>query len=286
MITTKQKWALGGLITLSAAVWTPQIMARFGGTTSAQLGVDAGPGEDEMLTIELGTTAPSPRPSTVRTNPPPAQGPSEGAYDGPAGSSPAAAETATDPLAAPAPATGSRAIVSEVLRTLRQSEAFGIAEEADAATALMDSEGPVSEPDRPPALFTYLETHPLRGTIVGETMSVALIGQNRVRLGEMVPGTSATLVSVERGRATLEEGDITIELELAPLRTSTRLMAERDLQRQNAGAIGQGSSSAAGIGMGASGSFDADSAYIPTVTTPLPAGNPSNTVPTGSAGDF
>lgn len=290
MITTKQKWALGGLILLSAGVWTPQIMARFGGTTSAQLGIESGPGEDEMLSIEMGTMAPTTMGTSipmgdafpdgrsthsVSPNGPATRLPSTG----PGGSSHAGPSQEDDSMATQGAPTSSRAIVSEVLRTLRQSEAFGIAEEANEAAAILDSEEltPELEPELPPAIFTYLESHPLRGTIVGETLNIALIGQHRVRLGETVPGTAAVLVSVERGHATLEEGSLTIELELAPLQTSSTLMAARSLQMQNAGM------GTAGPGFS---SPDGDPASIPQPISPPPASNESNSVPTGSAGDF
>ena len=52
MITTKQKWLLGGLLAMSAGVWTPQILGGGGGgDSSAQVARD-GPTEAEMLEME------------------------------------------------------------------------------------------------------------------------------------------------------------------------------------------------------------------------------------------
>ena len=86
----------------------------------------------------------------------------------------------------------------------------------------------VEEPEPElPALLAFVQDHPLRGTIVGETTRMALIGLHRVNVGELVPGTGATLTSVDRGRATLTEGEMVVELVLEPLETSADLMRAR-----------------------------------------------------------
>lgn len=242
MISNKQKWLLGGLVTLSAAIWTPQAMERFGGATSSQVSVDAGPNEDEMLSIEMESMgqAPGAGASTVRR----AQaGPGGGASagSGSAGSAPGDALVGGGELTP----GGSSAIVSEVLRTLRQSEAFKVDDGPEEPVRVRESEETVVDEEAPqlPGLFAFIQANPLRGTIVGETTNMALIGKHRVHLGDMVPGTGATLTEVSRGRATLTEGSMTFELELKPLETSEALM----LARSQSQAQSQGSSGLAGL---------------------------------------
>ena len=180
--------------------------------------------------------------------------------------------------------TGSSAIVSEVLRTLRQSEAFGVEDEAEAATAQIETGEAPMEPEVLPELLKFVEQNPLRGTIVGESFSVALIGKMRVRLGEIVPGTGAVLTKVERGRATLDDGGLIVELELRPLETSAALMHEREATRARAatGADGLGS-----FPDGANGLPGAESAAAGSTPGPRSSGNQNtNNDPSGSQGDF
>lgn len=264
MITNKQKWVLGGLVTLSAAIWTPQVLERVGGDTSSQVGVDAGPNEEEMLSIEMETTGQLPgdsAPSARRLT---------GALTGGAGAS--TGLSAGNGELAPG---GSTAIVSEVLRTLRQSEAFNVDSSLETPAASVTDQDPQTEvqvESEPPSLVAFLEENPLRGTIVGESTQMALIGKHRVHVGEVVPGTAATVTEIERGRATLVEGGMTLELELKPLETSEELMRARS-QPQNTGT--------------AEGPMDSnipggESAPEPTNDAP---DSPSSELP-GSTGDF
>lgn len=277
MITPKQKWALGGLITLSAAIWTPQIMERVSGGTSAQAGVAAGPAEDEMLRIEMETSGAGgamasatgvPVREVRPLTPTPAQ---EGAE--------------MDPGGAPNAPVGSQAIVSEVLRTLRQSEAFSVAESPMPQPVAHGVGEVFQEPESPPELFKFVQANPLRGTIAGETVRVALIGPYRVHLGETVPGTGAVLVEVERGLVVLEDGAVRIELELEPLKTSSALMAERSRQSQNAATGG-----AVGLGGGGvlPGSTDSGTppGPIPAAEAAARMNQESNNGPSDLPGDF
>ncbi|MEM8709774.1 MAG: hypothetical protein AAGG01_02380, partial [Planctomycetota bacterium] len=133
---------------------------------------------------------------------------------------------------------GSNAVIQEVLRTLGRSHAFGLAPvqtavfEEDTTTPLAQEDEVESEP----AIFGFLEDQPLRGTIVGENFSIALIGKQRVRLGEIVPGTAAKVTEIHRGRVVLVEAGMTIEVELAPLETSEALMRARAAAQVSGGA--------------------------------------------------
>jgi hypothetical protein len=263
MITNKQKWLLGSLITFSAAVWTPQIMERVGGDTRAQVGVDSGPNEEEMLSIEMETTDLAP--GTARP-----------VANVPAVRSTEPSGTPVTPLAmgdGQLSAGGSSAIVSEVLRSLRQTEAFSVDSEieddlAEERVAEIFEE-PVAEP---PSLMVFLESHPLRGTIVGDTTKMALIGQHRVHLGDIVPGTGAVLADVKRGRVVIEEGDMSVELTLKPLETSTALMNARS-QAQGAGT--------------SAGASEADLPDPEAAPEPTPGASASpSQEPQGSQGDF
>ncbi len=264
MITTKQKWILGGLVTLSASIWTPQVLQRVTGDARTQSSVEAGPAEDEMLSIEMGTTGGG-LPSMAR----PATS---------TGGTTSGVQAARAPLPQGG-AAGSSAIVSEVLQTLRRTEAFGAAARpGEPVVASTDDAVVTQEPEARPSIFTFLESNPLRGTIVGEKVSVALIGKHRVRLGETVPGTGAVLTEIGRGRAKLEDGALSVELELKPLETSAALMNARAQQRAAAQAsAGNGDNSMPGEG-------------TPTPSnSPIPANpnSPASTPETpGSQGDF
>lgn len=260
MITTKQKWILGGLVTLSASVWTPQLLERVNASTSAQVSVASGPDEAEMLQIEMSTSG------TGSTHP--------GApLTLTVGSNPSASNTAAS--SGTIRPGGSTALVSEVLQTLRSTDAFGATafggSAASTARPAADAGEVVApeldeEPAAQPALLVFIEENPLRGTIVGETVSVALIGKHRVRLGETVPGTGAVVSHIERGRATLDDGSLSVELELQPLETDAALMEAR-------AARGSASVNTAGP----------DSDQPAAAPQPTPATTPE---PAGSQGDF
>ena len=280
MISNKQKWVLGGLVTLSAAIWTPQVMEKVGGATSSQVGVDAGPNEEEMLSIEMetmGHTTGAMVPAVRRLTPAPATAAPSG--ESPSGQVPAGVEA---PILAAGDgqltAGGSTAIVSEVLRTLRQTEAFkvdnALEEVVDkpSAEALGEEEAAAA----PPSLVTFLQANPLRGTIVGETTNMALIGKHRVHLGDMVPGTAAVLTEVARGRATLMEGSMMFDLELQPLETSKELMLARSRSQ------GQSEGAGAGEGLPQGDLPDPDALPGPAAEEQAPE---SSELP-GSAGDF
>ncbi len=227
MITNKQKWVLGGLVTLSAAIWTPQVLERVGGGTSSQVALDAGPNEEEMLSIEMESTGQLPGPSGSVSQAVPGGG-STGFV-----SAPTEGLSIADGQLAPG---GSTAIVSEVLRTLRQTEAFSVDNELEEVVEEPEAME-LEEEAAPelPSLMLFLQENPLRGTLVGDTTQMALIGKNRVHLGEVVPGTGAVLTAVKRGHATLTEGSMVVELTLKPLETSEELMNARS-QAQGAGA--------------------------------------------------
>ena len=260
MITTKQKWILGGLVTLSASVWTPQLLERVNASTSAQVSVASGPDEAEMLQIEMstsgtGSTHPgAPLTLTVGTTP---------------------TNSKTTGSSGTIRPGGSTALVSEVLQTLRNTDAFG-ATAFGGSVALNPRPAltgvqvaplePTEEPAAQPALLAFIEGNPLRGTIVGETVSVALIGKHRVRLGETVPGTGAVVSHIERGRVTLDDGSLSVELELQPLETDTALMEAR-----------------AARGLASVNNAGPDSGQPAAAPQPTPATTPE---PAGSQGDF
>lgn len=259
MITHKQKLALGGLVTLSAAIWTPQVLQRFASDEGTKASVSSGPDESEMIDIDRGGSAGSPMGAGLSVAPPMAMA---------GGTAP----------------VGANAIVSEVLRTLRQSEAFGVENKVVGTTAQIEFGEEVPEPEVLPELVAFVQENPLRGTIVGETYAVALIGKMRVRLGENVPGTGAFLTKVERGRATLNDGGLIIELELRPLETSAALMRQREGDRAGAstGAVDTEPSETGDGGLQATVSNPAGS-----TSGPLSDGNQdANNHPSGSQGDF
>lgn len=263
MISNKQKWLLGCLITFSAAIWTPQIMERVGGDTKAQVGVESGPNEAEMLSIEMEASEPAPVPSRTVANVQAVR-------------SVESSGTPATPLASgdgQFSAGGSSAIVSEVLRSLRQTEAFSVNDELSDDVVKEQAVEIFEEPlIEPPSLMVFLESHPLRGTIVGDTTKMALIGQHRVHLGDIVPGTGAVLADVERGRVVIEEGDLSVELTLKPLETSTALMNARS-QAQGAGT--------------SAGALEADIPDPEAGSEPAPGASASpSQEPQGSQGDF
>ncbi|MEM8712087.1 MAG: hypothetical protein AAGG01_14145, partial [Planctomycetota bacterium] len=105
MITTKQKVGLGSLMTLAAAIWVPQIAQMVQGSTSAQVGVASGPGEDEMLAIEQSISRGSMDPGPMQGMPPLQPSNPEPITGSPASAStPSTGELAQDPSSDGAPA--------------------------------------------------------------------------------------------------------------------------------------------------------------------------------------
>ncbi|MFT5733713.1 MAG: hypothetical protein ACJA2W_002243 [Planctomycetota bacterium] len=286
MITHKQKLALGGLVTLSAAIWTPQVLQRFASDDGTKASVSSGPDESEMIDIDRGGSAGSPMGAGFSVAPPMAMAGVSGTGSLPSSGS-APLESTLDnrsPMAGGTAPVGANAIVSEVLRTLRQSEAFGVENKVVGTTAQIEFGEEVPEPEVLPELVAFVQENPLRGTIVGETYAVALIGKMRVRLGENVPGTGAFLTKIERGRATLNDGGLIIELELRPLETSAALMQEREGNGAGAstGAVDTGPSETGDGGLQTTESNPAGS-----TSGPLSDGNQdTNNHPSGSQGDF
>lgn len=221
MITKKQKWLLGGLVPLCGAIWVPQFIGGGGrGDTSAQLAID-GPTEAEMVEMNGGA------------------GPGfEGGFDGGGSASPTARPSATAahdvPLGGPDATVGgtaSRAVAGPestalaVLNALRSAEAFGAPGAKDAPHRSSDPRAPRPggdaevDADTTNAMLAFVAKNPLRGTLTGAKRRVALLGSYRLEAGARVPGTSATVTSIERGLVTLDDGEMSIELDLPPLET-------------------------------------------------------------------
>lgn len=281
MITTKQKVGLGSLITLAGAVWAPQILEMVQARTNAQVGVMSGPDEAEMLAIEQTVTGMPMGPGGL-PGAPAAQAttPVSPAPTGTADSQAPPVGSMGSGLGAPA---GSSAVMQEVLRTLGRSHAFGL---APTETTIFEEDAEASpseeaELESPPAIFGFLEEQPLRGTIVGESLSIALIGKQRVRLGEIIPGTAATVTEIHRGRVVLEEGGMTLEVELAPLETSEELMRARATAQANSPVDGPTEGDPA-QGASSSNSSDASAA----TASPPQAGGAGETADSIPQGDF
>lgn len=206
MISTKQKWLLGGLVPLCGAIWLPQILGTAGAGTSAQVGIE-GPDEAEMMAsmgAPTGTGA-----SGAMAGGSPSRG---GAPAAAGGRAPEAASTLGGPDAA----------LQAVVAALGDAEAFGIAAgltppedgEPDRAIGARSAADPVHSP-----MLAFVESHPLRGTITGSATRLAIFGEHSVTEGSRIPGTSATLARVTRGGVTVDEGGISLEIELPPLKT-------------------------------------------------------------------
>ena len=236
MMTKKQMWMLGGLIPLCGAIWVPRFIGGSGGAeTSAQVAID-GPTEAEMM--EMGGSAhggfdggmagaPAVRPDTTM-----------GGREG--GGSTAAPENLG--ATSNADVLGPETTALSVLNALRSAEAFGVSavrrdpdrtSESNASQP-MGSRGDqagVAPAETTNAMLAFVADNPLRGTLTGDERRVALLGSYRLEIGAKVPGTSAVVASVERGVVTLDDGEISIELELPPLKADPTRARRSDDRR-------------------------------------------------------
>ncbi len=254
MITTKQKCALGGLLAMSAAVWTPQLLARMNDDTSASVAPD-GPDEAEMAAIDAefdlmmagdsGMDGFSDGPLQA----PSAAMPTRADVDGSSGGSP------LDPVAGGL--VGPDALLASIAAALGQGSTFG---GGTGPGVLRDSRVGRSWPGATPAqseedaantsaTLVFLRTHPLRGTFVTESRAFAIFGAHRLAPGDSLPGTAASVVSVGRSRVVVEEAGMSVEVELPPLQTSEARMSAQAAQR-GAGGLQDRSAAQAGSPQG------------------------------------
>lgn len=256
MITAKQKWILCGLVPLSGAVWAPQIAARFaGGEEKAQVSID-GPTESEMIEMGDGfagmvagdqpVTGGQGAQARSRTTPR-----DPGPESGPQGEGEAGGVTSSVSVEGP------DSVALSVLKALQSADAFGGAAQAQRgrqASAVSSSQEQgtevrdLDEAAEPTAnrMVVFVQDNPLRGTLTGANRKVALLGSYRLETGMAVPGTSATVVSIERGRVVLEEAGMTIEIEMPPLRAdATRARTQSASGSESADGSGDSGGAAA-----------------------------------------
>lgn len=205
MITTKQKWTLGALVTLSAAIWLPQIVGSSG--TEAQVGLD-GPTEAEMLEMDAEYEA------------------MLAADEGDAGGPAPERVVRRDPESVEGPDQ----IVGSILGALGTSDVFsrdarhraleGLA--ADWARESGEAGATVRSP-----LTAFLEDNPLRGTMTSATSRTAMMGSYTLREGDRIPGTDARLVEIERNGVVVENDGARMDVALPPLRASERYARRR-----------------------------------------------------------
>ena len=226
-MTPKQKWTIACLVPVCLGVWVPQF---FGDSeTSGQVSLE-GPTEAELLAVDAMPGEPG--------APEPAQGggrPRTGG-DGSVGTS-----MQGDPAGDGTNSVQDRSrglLVADVLKTLGASEAFRVpGSKSDAVVQGINSEE-VAEPD----VFTefdslmvnFVEEHPLRGTMAGETMRFAVFGSYRVAEGDLLPGTGALVAEIFRTGVRIEEAGLSLEVTLPPLQTRPA-NSSQDSRAQGAG---------------------------------------------------
>lgn len=209
MITTKQKWILGGLLAASAGVWTPQLMQRASSDSKAQLVLD-GPTEAEMLEIDAEVDEMDVGGGSGGTRRP-AQDRRPGQVDGP------------------------DEIVGSILGALGTSDVFSgearhrtLQEIAD-DWARQSGDG-LQEQRTPLAIF--LDENPFGATMVGANSRVAMLGPYTVHEGDEIPGTDAHVVEIDSGGIVIESGGMTVEIDLPPLRASEMYALDRAAARR------------------------------------------------------
>ncbi|MEM9380062.1 MAG: hypothetical protein AAGB93_08940 [Planctomycetota bacterium] len=218
MITTKQKWLLGGLVAMSAGVWTPQILGGSGDST-AQVGLD-GPTEAELLEMEEEFWEDE-----------------ADAPDGPGSGTSAGGSAAAERR--PGEIDGPDEIVGSILGALGTSEVFSGEARHKTLQEIADEwareSGDVVEAPRSP-LAQFLEANPFNGTMTGESDRIAMLGAYTVREGDKLPGTAATVREVTRNSLTIATEDEEVRIDLPPLRASMRFAREREAERRRASA--------------------------------------------------
>ncbi|MEM1452334.1 MAG: hypothetical protein AAF957_12405 [Planctomycetota bacterium] len=219
MITTKQKWLLGGLLAMSAGVWTPQILGGGGGgDSSAQVALD-GPTEAEMLEMEaeMGSW----------------DNGGASATGGAVGAGASGGTTSSDRQ--PGEVDGPDEIVGSILGALGTSEVFSGEARHKTLQEIADEwareSGDVVEVQRSP-LAQFLEDNPFNGTMTGETDRIAMVGAYMVREGDTLPGTAAVVREVTRNSLTLATDAEEVRIDLPPLRASLRYARERESERR------------------------------------------------------
>ena len=210
MITTKQKWILGGLLTVSAGVWTPQLLERASSDPKAQVVLD-GPTEAEMLEIDAEMDEVDFGGGGSGFTRRPAQDRQPGQVDGP------------------------DEIVGSILGALGTSDVFSgearhrtLQEIAD-DWARQSGDG-LQEQRTPLAIF--LDENPFGATMIGANSRVAMLGSYTLREGDDLPGTGAHVVEIDSGGIVIESGGMTVEIELPPLRASEMYANDRAAARR------------------------------------------------------
>lgn len=205
MITTKQKWVLGGLVSLSAAIWAPQILGGRSGT-EAQVGLD-GPTEAEMLEMDAEF---------------------EEMFESEASDGEPQRRPERDPDAVDGPDE----IVGSILGALGTSEVFSSQARHETLQGLAADwareSGEAGVVVRTP-LAAFLEDNPLRGTMTGATSKIAMLGSYSLREGDRLPGTEARIVEIRRYAIVVENEGARLDVALPPLRASERYARRRTL---------------------------------------------------------
>ncbi len=220
MMTPKQKWTIAGLVPVCLAVWVPQLLNS--GTTSGQVSLD-GPAESEIMP---GETMPG-----VSGAGAPHQSGGQGPAPSPGGGSQPSGPG--DKAGGDAGTDRSRGmLVADVLKTLGASEAFRVPGSRSDAVVQGIANGETGEEEGAgefsssaqlvSPMVSFVEDHPLRGTMAGETTRFAVFGSHRVREGELLPGTGAVVAEIRRTGVRIEEAGMTLEVSLPPLQTRPR----------------------------------------------------------------
>lgn len=218
MMTPKQKWMMAGLVPVCLAVWVPQFLNT--GQTSGQVSIDGDMDAefmpDDSMTGDVGSGDAS-----------------YGGLSNTSGGGRAASASGgtSEALAGRSESSGlsdrSRGLlVADVLKTLGASEAFRVpGSRSDAvvngllpgeSTAL---EGSGVEPELVSPMVSFVEEHPLRGTMAGETVRFAVFGSYRVAEGDLLPGTGAKVMEIKRTGVVIQEAGMSLEVTLPPLQT-------------------------------------------------------------------